>query len=477
MDLILKRIFKGTDYTIGNLYVNGDKFSDTLEDTDRGLNSTMNLDDIKKIKKAGITAIPTGRYKITLNVQSPKFKHYKQYEFCDGYLPRLVGVPGFDGILIHCLTPDMEILTENGWQNLQSYKDNPAKKCYSYNASTDKIELVNVDNVINNEYHGLLYCNNGKRINYSVTDKHRMLCKVKTRSGKVQKIVEAKDLPKSDITFKTSGYKDGEEVTDKQELFYKLLMAVQADGYIINWSKTASQVRFHLKKDRKIERIKWLVNELGNNYKLTKNSDDTTTIILDQKLSEIITEIMNPTRNITNTKDLPLELLNLDSTMIESLLLEYMFWDGRYENFLKNGRYYSIVSTNTNTLNILQAMCTLCGKRSYIKNENAKNAYTLIVYNNQEEVTPDPNTYCKKQYDGEVWCLSNTNGTLIVRQNYRTMIIGNCGNYPADTDGCLLVGKNTVKGAVMDSTATFKKLLALMQEADNKKELIYITIE
>lgn len=32
MELLLKRIFKGTDYTIGNLYVNGDKFSDTLED-------------------------------------------------------------------------------------------------------------------------------------------------------------------------------------------------------------------------------------------------------------------------------------------------------------------------------------------------------------------------------------------------------------------------------------------------------------
>lgn len=101
MDLILKRIFKGTDYTIGNLYVNGDKFSDTLEDTDRGLNSTMNLDDIKKIKKAGITAIPTGRYKITLNVQSPKFKHYPQYSFCDGYLPRLISVPGYEGVLIH----------------------------------------------------------------------------------------------------------------------------------------------------------------------------------------------------------------------------------------------------------------------------------------------------------------------------------------------------------------------------------------
>lgn len=101
MELILKRIFKGTEYTIGNLYINGDKFCDTLEDVDRGITSTMSMDEIKELKKKTITAIPTGKYAVTLHIQSPKFKHYKQYEFCDGYLPRLVGVPGFDGILIH----------------------------------------------------------------------------------------------------------------------------------------------------------------------------------------------------------------------------------------------------------------------------------------------------------------------------------------------------------------------------------------
>jgi hypothetical protein len=48
------------------------------------------------------TAIPTGTYKITMNVKSPKFSQKKYYkDFCDGYLPRLLDVKGYDGILIH----------------------------------------------------------------------------------------------------------------------------------------------------------------------------------------------------------------------------------------------------------------------------------------------------------------------------------------------------------------------------------------
>lgn len=101
MELFLKRIFKGDEYTIGNLYIDGIKFCDTLEDVDRSLTQSMNLEDIKNIKKKSITAIPTGKYEVTLSVQSPKFSKYTQYEFCKGYLPRLIDVPGFEGILIH----------------------------------------------------------------------------------------------------------------------------------------------------------------------------------------------------------------------------------------------------------------------------------------------------------------------------------------------------------------------------------------
>ena len=101
MELKLKRKAKRDTYVIGDLSVNEVYFSNTLEDTDRGLTSDMTDEQIEQIKQKGITAIPTGRYKVVMNVQSPKFSKYKQYEFCDGYLPRLVDVPGFEGILIH----------------------------------------------------------------------------------------------------------------------------------------------------------------------------------------------------------------------------------------------------------------------------------------------------------------------------------------------------------------------------------------
>ena len=103
MELKLKRIAKKNGYTIGKLSINGKYFCDTLEDSDRGLDSSMSLDVLKHKKLAHITAIPTGRYQVTMNVISPrlsKSKFYKQYG--GGRVPRLLNVPAFEGILIHC---------------------------------------------------------------------------------------------------------------------------------------------------------------------------------------------------------------------------------------------------------------------------------------------------------------------------------------------------------------------------------------
>lgn len=91
MNLKIIREYKGDTYTIGRMYINGQYFCDTLEDKDRGLKQTTPLLEIKKIKVQHETAIPTGKYKIVINT-SPKFGRI---------LPRLLNVPGFNGILIH----------------------------------------------------------------------------------------------------------------------------------------------------------------------------------------------------------------------------------------------------------------------------------------------------------------------------------------------------------------------------------------
>ncbi len=104
MKLTLKRIAKRDTYTIGNLYIDGKFFCNTIEDKDRGLDQSMTDEEILKIKVPNETAIPTGTYKITLNVVSPKYskRSFYQKNANKGRVPRLLDVKGFAGVLIHC---------------------------------------------------------------------------------------------------------------------------------------------------------------------------------------------------------------------------------------------------------------------------------------------------------------------------------------------------------------------------------------
>ena len=101
MTLQLKRRYKGANYTIGDLYIDGKWFSDTLEDTDRGLTNTMSKDEIAKVKVYGKTAIPTGTYVVDMNTVSPKFGKRSWAKPYGGKVPRLLDVPGYEGVLIH----------------------------------------------------------------------------------------------------------------------------------------------------------------------------------------------------------------------------------------------------------------------------------------------------------------------------------------------------------------------------------------
>lgn len=94
MELELKRIARKNGYTIGHLYINGEYFCDTCEDQDRLYYG--------KPKIKGKTAIPCGRYEVTQNVFSQRFGNKTFYrQLCKGYVPRLLNVKMFEGVLIH----------------------------------------------------------------------------------------------------------------------------------------------------------------------------------------------------------------------------------------------------------------------------------------------------------------------------------------------------------------------------------------
>lgn len=81
MQINVRRTFKGPDYTIGKLYMDGHYLCDTLEDTVRPAGT----------KIAGKTAIPAGTYRVK-KTMSPRFKKI---------LPEIMNVRGFTGVRIH----------------------------------------------------------------------------------------------------------------------------------------------------------------------------------------------------------------------------------------------------------------------------------------------------------------------------------------------------------------------------------------
>jgi len=103
MKLLVDRKWKKEGYTIGQLFVDGVFYCNTLEDKDRGLTSSTPLADIQRIKVKGQTAIPTGTYVVRMDIVSPKYSKQSWFvKNCNGSrMPRLMNVPGFDGILMH----------------------------------------------------------------------------------------------------------------------------------------------------------------------------------------------------------------------------------------------------------------------------------------------------------------------------------------------------------------------------------------
>lgn len=99
MEIVLTRTQKNAASTIGRLAIVGLPFTClTLEDVDRGLTKSMTLDQIQAIKVQNQTAIPAGRYQVTIDF-SNRFQKA---------MPLLLNVPGYAGIRIHSGNTDAD---------------------------------------------------------------------------------------------------------------------------------------------------------------------------------------------------------------------------------------------------------------------------------------------------------------------------------------------------------------------------------
>lgn len=135
MEIIATRKVFTNKTTISEVFIDGSAERECffLEDKDRGLSQEMDLEEIKKLKVYGETAIPKGRYEVVISY-SERFKKK---------LPLLLNVKGYEGIRIHtgnyaehthgCLLPGKFSLTN---------KDAVTESTATFKALFDKIETA-----------------------------------------------------------------------------------------------------------------------------------------------------------------------------------------------------------------------------------------------------------------------------------------------------------------------------------------------
>lgn len=105
MKLVNTRAIFTHNSTIGRLFVDDTFLCYILEPTDRGLDSTMDIEVIKQKKVFGHTAIPTGIYNLQLvsgKLIYDRFHFLKERYTPDTFMvPELQDVKDYSGVLIH----------------------------------------------------------------------------------------------------------------------------------------------------------------------------------------------------------------------------------------------------------------------------------------------------------------------------------------------------------------------------------------
>lgn len=363
----------------------------------------------------------------------------------------------------HCFDVNTEILTDNGWKTYQTIQEND--KVLTLNLDTQLLEYKEIENIIKYHYTGELIFAENSHVSFAVTPEHRMVCRtpshkyvrttdrvltesekryfdsLKTNNDKFH-IEIAKDIINKRRIFKTAGISSYKNTYDVNIL--RLCMATISDGFIQKKNTNSPSIGFNLKKERDKQELEDILQQLGMHY--TKNYSYNHE---KQGISGVYQYYINGTNSkevisiIGLNKKIPKWFLYLDPSILRQLIITYAKFDGSFDK-RKNCNGITIFSIDNENIDMLQNISILCGMRCIKKHfidleTNIRNQthtiphfYHLYITQNTDESRINEDKYTKIDYDDIVWCVNNSNTTLVTRRNGKVSIQGNCQGQAAD---------------------------------------------
>lgn len=304
-----------------------------------------------------------------------------------------------------CIPVDSEVLTRTGWKSIRELQI--GEQILTVKKNGLELEFDAVLDKVAPYLAKTVTCQN-----FTGTLDHRMLYWYKTSPDKIRIATYNELLEKRShiARLPLAGEYHGKGLECSDALL-KFLIATQADGhYMREENGTYYGLEFHLKKERKIDRIKSLLDELHLKYSCNEKSDGSYSVrIYNQNGINIVEDICE---KYLSNKAFTWEWIELSPRQAKIFLSEILLWDG-----CVNANLYT--SKLEKNIDIVQAISSLNKKACHTKNSNVcfrdSNCFSIDAWK------------AKTYQEEEVSCVTVPSGAFLCRQpNGYVFLIGNC---------------------------------------------------
>lgn len=320
---------------------------------------------------------------------------------------------------VHCFDKNTEILTKQGWK---FFKDLNSKDEVAQWETNNNVDFVKPNKIFCYEYSGELYKTDKQNLNMAVTPNHRIISSdYKKKNDWEVSIIS--NFNYSQRVIPTSGVTTS--VKEFNIEFLKLIVATQADGYL---NKDSSAISFSFTKERKIERLKNILDSLSAKYTIgehfRKNRKEVSFRVCASPLTVAIREY------VTEDKEINYNLLELNSSCLLTMIKELQFWDGTKT---KNGNIV-LDTTSEEVVDFFQAACSISGLKSTKTFFNKKTTYSpnsiniirlYISWETKTNTCLEKDYLYKEKYNDKVYCVEVPSGKIIVRRSGTVYVSGN----------------------------------------------------
>ena len=312
----------------------------------------------------------------------------------------------------NCFPDDVETLTSRGWVHWASVT--PTDYLAQYDIETKEISFARPLSLISRPHEGSLLRLWLKRsLDIISTPDHRFTVRSR-HPGKNPKWVTAETLP-SDCQIPRAGWFYGGTLNLRSSQVV-LISALQADA---EYHK-AGHIIWSFSRNRKIERLDAALRDEGITFRksLVRGGRCTTFYVARRDVPSWLSD----------KKQYGPWILDVTLACRQMLAAELRHWDG---GFTRPGRSSEFCCGNQQDADWVQILWMLTGHRATATHRASTSPKTLFVNNavNDHSLTTNHQKIVVP-YSGTVYCATMPKGTVIVRYNGRSMIAGNCQNFP-----------------------------------------------